>query len=184
MQVATLAHSPFLGRIAVGRIYAGTIRRGQQAVVCRQDGGRDNFRVSQLMTFKGLERIDTDEASAGDIIALAGAGDATVGDTICLAATPLPLPAIAIVPWFFAGSLFPIAAMPVGLTAFAKVLPITHVLALLRYGIADPSGQGLHDIWGMSNTTAMAALSLAVVLGAALLMTAVSIRVFRRSATV
>jgi len=94
------------------------------------------------------------------------------------------LPAIAIVPWFFAGSLFPIAAMPVGLTAFAKVLPITHVLALLRYGIADPSGQGLHDIWGMSNTTAMAALSLAVVLGAALLMTAVSIRVFRRSATV
>lgn len=98
MQVATLAHSPFLGRIAVGRIYAGTIKRGQQAVVCRPDGVRATFRVSQLMTFKGLERVDTDEAEAGDIIALAGAGDATVGDTICLAANPLPMAAIAIDP--------------------------------------------------------------------------------------
>ncbi len=96
MQVGLLMHSPFLGRIAVGRIYAGQIKRGQQAVVCRPDGSREQFRVSQLMTFKGLERIDCDEASAGDIIALAGAGDATVGDTICLAATPVPMPAIAI----------------------------------------------------------------------------------------
>jgi len=98
VQVATLAHSPFLGRIAIGRIYGGTIKRGQQAVVCRPDGSRENFRVSQLMTFKGLERIDCDEAQAGDIVALAGAGDATVGDTICLAANPLPMPAIAIDP--------------------------------------------------------------------------------------
>jgi len=96
MQVGLLMHSPFLGRIAVGRIYAGQIKRGQQAVVCRPDGSREQFRVSQLMTFKGLERIDCDEASAGDIIALAGAGDATVGDTICLAASPVPMPAIAI----------------------------------------------------------------------------------------
>jgi len=73
------------------------------------------------------------------------------------------LPAIAIVPWFFGGSLFPIAAMPMGLTAFAKVLPITHVLALLRYGVADTHGIALHDIWGMDNTTTMAALSLGVV---------------------
>ncbi len=97
LQVGLLAHSPFLGRIAVGRIYAGQIKRGQQAVVCRSsDGSREQFKVTQLMTFKGLERIDCDEASAGDIVALAGAGDATVGDTICLAASPMPMAAIAI----------------------------------------------------------------------------------------
>lgn len=91
-------------------------------------------------------------------------------------------PAVAIVPWFFAGSLFPIGAMPVGLTALAKVLPITHVLALFRYGAVDDSGQGLHDIWGMDDTTAMAALSLAVVALFAVALTALSIRVFSRSA--
>jgi ABC-type polysaccharide/polyol phosphate export permease len=92
------------------------------------------------------------------------------------------LPAICIVPWFVAGSLFPISALPVGLTAIAKVLPLTHVLALLRYGLVDRTGQGLHDIWGMESTTAMAGLSLAVVVAFAVLMTALSFRVFRRSA--
>ncbi|MGH8985287.1 MAG: ABC transporter permease [Acidimicrobiia bacterium] len=92
------------------------------------------------------------------------------------------LPPVAIVPFFFAGSFFPISALPAGLTAIGKVLPITHVLALLRYGLVDRSGAGLHDIWGMSNTTAMAALSLGVVALFALLLTAVSIRVFERKA--
>src|SRR6266513_2298399 len=62
-------------------------------------------------------------------------------------------PAIAILPWFFAGALFPISALPGALTAFAKVLPLTHAMALMRYGFVDPEGTGLHDIWGMSNTT-------------------------------
>ena len=92
------------------------------------------------------------------------------------------LPGLAIVPWFFAGSLFPIAALPAGLTAFAKVLPLTHTLALMRYGLLDDNGAGLHDIWGMSNTTTMAALSLAVIAGFALLLTTVGVRVFTRSA--
>src|SRR5262249_29055664 len=65
-----------------------------------------------------------------------------------MAATPV----IAIVPWFFAGALFPIAALPAALTAFAKALPLTHAMALMRYGLVDPKGTGLHDIWGMSNT--------------------------------
>jgi ABC-2 type transport system permease protein len=91
-------------------------------------------------------------------------------------------PAIAIVPWFFAGALFPIAALPAGLTAFAKVLPLTHALALMRYGLVDPRGTGLHDIWGMSNTTTEAWLSLAVVLAFAAALTVVAIRVFSRSA--
>jgi ABC-2 type transport system permease protein len=92
------------------------------------------------------------------------------------------LPPVAIVPFFFAGSFFPISALPAGLTALGKVLPITHVLALMRYGIVDRTGAGLHDIWGMSNTTAMAALSLGVVALFAVVFTALAIRVFKHTA--
>ena len=91
-------------------------------------------------------------------------------------------PPVALVPWFFAGSFFPISAMPAGLTAFAKVLPLTHALALMRYGLVDPHGRGLHDIWGMSDTTTMAVLSFAVVTAFAVGMLALSLRVFARSA--
>jgi ABC-2 type transport system permease protein len=91
------------------------------------------------------------------------------------------VPVIAIVPWFLAGSLFPITALPVGLTWLARFLPLTHALALVRYGIlSDPSG--LHHIWRMHNVTAMASLSLLMVGVFAALLTAVSIRVFQRSA--
>src|SRR5437763_14557149 len=92
------------------------------------------------------------------------------------------VPAIAIVPWFFAGSLFPISALPAWLAAFAKVLPLTHALAVMRYGLLDGRATGLHDIWGMSNPTAMAALSLAVVAAYAALLLRVSVRVFTRAA--
>jgi ABC-2 type transport system permease protein len=91
-------------------------------------------------------------------------------------------PPIALVPWFFAGSFFPISAMPAGLTAFAKLLPLTHALAVLRYALVDHTGQGLHDIWGMDNTTVMAALSLGVVALFATGMFALATRVFSRSA--
>jgi ABC-2 type transport system permease protein len=91
-------------------------------------------------------------------------------------------PPVALVPWFFAGSFFPISAMPAGLTAFAKILPLTHALALMRYGLVDRTGSGLHDIWGMSNVTAMAGLSLAVVVAFAATTLALAIRVFTRSA--
>jgi ABC-2 type transport system permease protein len=90
-------------------------------------------------------------------------------------------PAVAIVPWFFAGALFPISALPGALTAFAKVLPLTHALALMRYGLLDRSGAGLHDIWGMGNTTLEAALSLGVVAAFAAAFTAIAIRAFTRS---
>src|SRR5438874_5618368 len=91
-------------------------------------------------------------------------------------------PPIALVPWFFAGSFFPISAMPAGLTAIAKALPLTHALALMRYGLVDHRGTGLHDIWGMHSTAAMAGLSLAVVVAFAALLLVLSARVFTRSA--
>jgi ABC-2 type transport system permease protein len=92
------------------------------------------------------------------------------------------VPAIAILPWFLAGSLFPISALPNGLTWAAKFLPLTHGLALMRYGLLDDSS-GLHQIWGMSSPTGMAAaLSLGVLALFALLLGVASIRVFTRAA--
>jgi ABC-2 type transport system permease protein len=91
-------------------------------------------------------------------------------------------PAIAILPFFFAGALCPISAMPAVLTAVAKAFPLTHALAVMRYGFVDPSGKGLHDIWGMHSVTAEAWLSMAVIALWAVALMAVSVRVFARSA--
>ncbi|HEY7432255.1 MAG TPA: ABC transporter permease [Streptosporangiaceae bacterium] len=91
-------------------------------------------------------------------------------------------PVVAILPWFLAGSLFPLTALPGWLAAVARILPTTHTLALLRYGVLGHGSTGLHDIWGIGSTTAEAALSLLVLAGWAGLATAASIRVFKRSA--
>ncbi len=91
-------------------------------------------------------------------------------------------PAVAILPFFLAGALYPIHAMPAALAAIAKALPLTHALALMRYALVDHSGKGLHDIWGMSNVTVEAWLSLAVVAAFAAALTWIAIRVFSRSA--
>jgi ABC-type polysaccharide/polyol phosphate export permease len=90
-------------------------------------------------------------------------------------------PVVAIVPWFLAGSLFPITAMPVGLAWVARFLPTTHVLALIRYGLLDRQAAGLHAIWGVSGNTAAATLSLLVILAWATAFTALSLRVFRKA---
>jgi ABC-2 type transport system permease protein len=92
------------------------------------------------------------------------------------------VPAIAIVPWFFAGALFPITALPGALTVIAKFFPLTHALAVMRYGLVDPQGTGLNAIWNMSNTTLEAFLSLAVVVVFTAVVTTASIRVFVRRA--
>jgi ABC-2 type transport system permease protein len=91
-------------------------------------------------------------------------------------------PVVAILPWFFGGALFPIAALPGALTAFAKVLPLTHALALMRYGLVDPRGTGLHDIWGAGNATTQAWLSLGVVVAFAVALILLAVRSFTRSA--
>ncbi|MGO9974038.1 MAG: ABC transporter permease [Solirubrobacteraceae bacterium] len=91
-------------------------------------------------------------------------------------------PAVAILPFFLAGALYPIAAMPGALSTIAKFLPLTHALALMRYALVDPTGKGLHDIWGLSNVTVEAWLSVAVVAVFATALTAIAIRIFARSA--
>jgi ABC-type polysaccharide/polyol phosphate export permease len=91
-------------------------------------------------------------------------------------------PVLAILPFFFAGALFPITAMPAVLADIAKVMPLTHALALLRYGFIDPSGRGLHDIWGMHSVTTEAWLSLVVVAAYAVALTAIAIQTFKHAA--
>jgi len=92
------------------------------------------------------------------------------------------LPAIAIVPFFFAGSLFPITALPPWLADVARVLPLTHSLALFRYGLTSTSGsQALQNIWGMHSAATMAVLSLGVVALYAMVILGLAIRLFTRS---
>lgn len=90
------------------------------------------------------------------------------------------LPAVAIAPWFLAGSLFPIAALPEALTWITKVLPLTHALAVMRYGLLDDDA-GLHQIWDMGDAPAMAALSLGVVGAFGLAFAMLAVRSFRRA---
>lgn len=92
------------------------------------------------------------------------------------------VPAVAIVPWFFAGSLFPITALPRGLADVAKALPWTHALALMRFGMVGGSSSGLQAIWGHHADWMMATWSLVVVAGFTALILAAAMRVFRRSA--
>jgi ABC-2 type transport system permease protein len=91
------------------------------------------------------------------------------------------VPAIAILPWFLAGALFPITAMPQGLTWVARFLPLTHGLALMRYGLLGDDSS-LHHIWGMSSATGMAALSIGVVALFALALSVVSVHVLTPAA--
>ena len=91
------------------------------------------------------------------------------------------VPAIAIAPWFLSGALFPITAMPIGLTWIARFLPQTHALALMRYGLLHDSS-GLHNIWRLGSTSASATLSLLVLVVFAALLTRVAVRAFSRAA--
>ena len=91
------------------------------------------------------------------------------------------IPTIGIAPWFFAGSLFPIGYLPGWLAAIAKLLPVTQAVALMRYGLAG-SAAGLHAIWGLTNVTQMATLSLLVLALYAAGLTWLAIRVFTRTA--
>ncbi|MBA2258256.1 MAG: translational GTPase TypA [Acidobacteria bacterium] len=82
MLVANLDSSDYLGRIAIGRIFSGQVRIGDQISVCKLDGTFQDTRVTKLFAFEGLKRIDITEAAAGDIVCLAGIEDITIGETI------------------------------------------------------------------------------------------------------
>jgi GTP-binding protein len=92
--VTNLDASPYLGRLALCRIVEGTITRGQTVAWCRHDGSITNVRLSELLITKALDRVAADSAGPGDIVAIAGIPEITIGETIADPADPRPLPLI------------------------------------------------------------------------------------------
>ena len=92
--VTNLDASPYLGRLALCRVVEGTLKRGQTVAWCRRDGSVSNVRLSELLITKALERVPADEAGPGDIVAIAGIPEITIGETIADPADPRPLPLI------------------------------------------------------------------------------------------
>lgn len=94
MQVTILDYSDYLGRIAIGRVYNGTISDGQSVVLMKENDQLVRGRISKLLKFHGLKRIEAQTAAAGEIVAIAGFANANVGDTISLVDAPVALPRI------------------------------------------------------------------------------------------
>jgi len=90
--VSSIDYDEYIGRIAIGRVERGVIRRDQQAVLCKRDGTLQPVKISSLQNFRGLKRSDIDSASIGEIIAVSGIPDITIGDTICDKDHPEPVP--------------------------------------------------------------------------------------------
>ena len=88
MLITTLDTSEYVGRIAIGKIHRGTVKKNQQVALVRNDGTTGNYRVSSIFTYNGLNREEAQEASLGDIIALSGIPDCNIGETISDAANP------------------------------------------------------------------------------------------------
>jgi GTP-binding protein len=94
--VANLDSSDYVGRIAIGRIFNGRVKVGDEVVICKLDSALHPTRVTKLYAFEGLRRVDIDEAQAGDIVCLAGIEDITIGETIASLDRPVVIPPIAI----------------------------------------------------------------------------------------
>ncbi|MHB8761763.1 MAG: translational GTPase TypA [Coriobacteriia bacterium] len=91
MQVCTIDHSDYVGRIGVGRLFSGTMRNGDKVLVIKNDGSRYQAQVKQLFTFEALGRAEAAEAHAGDIIAVVGVDDADIGDMFTCRLAPVVL---------------------------------------------------------------------------------------------
>ena len=83
MLVSNIDYDDYLGRIAVGRIERGTIRNGMAISICRKDDKVEQGKIGKLFTYMGLKKVEVDEVSAGDIVALSGIANINIGDTIC-----------------------------------------------------------------------------------------------------
>ena len=91
-QPALLDYNEFVGRIGIGRVHNGVIKTGEMVSCIRLDGSVKNFRIQKLFGYYGYNRIEIEQAEAGDIIAIAGLADISVGETICSMGDNLPLP--------------------------------------------------------------------------------------------
>ncbi len=94
LQITTLDYSDFLGRIIIGRVHNGIISNGQNAVLIKENGVEKKGRISKLLGFDGLQRIEIDKAYAGDLVAVAGFDEVNIGETIACSDEPKALPLI------------------------------------------------------------------------------------------
>jgi len=92
--VANIDYNPFVGRLAIGRIFSGEIAKNQEVAVARRDGSIQKTRVKELFVFEGLERATVEKAGTGEIVALAGFEDIEIGETITSVDNPKALPLI------------------------------------------------------------------------------------------
>jgi GTP-binding protein len=98
MQPASLGYDNFLGRLAIGRVYDGVLNVNQSVSILTPEGERRTGKVSKIFTFDGMDRVESDTAVAGDIVAIAGLSDIYVGETITTDDSMKPLPAIKVDP--------------------------------------------------------------------------------------
>jgi len=96
MLISSLEYSPYVGRIAVGRMRRGMLKPGMQVSLCKRDGTFEKSKVKDLLVFVGLEKLRTDEVRSGDICAVVGIDGFEIGDTIADIENPEPLPPISI----------------------------------------------------------------------------------------
>ncbi|MDD5792421.1 MAG: translational GTPase TypA [Erysipelotrichaceae bacterium] len=96
MQVSALAYDDYIGRIGIGRVYAGTIRNNATVTVCNQLGKKENKKIANLFNYQGLNRVSISEAQCGDIVLVSGIENIEIGDTICPINEPNPMPQIKI----------------------------------------------------------------------------------------
>jgi GTP-binding protein len=94
LQVTTLDYSDYLGRIVIGKIHNGKITSGQQAALINAEGKITRSKITKLLGFEGLKRVELESATAGYIVAVAGFSDANIGDTITCPENPMALPLI------------------------------------------------------------------------------------------
>jgi GTP-binding protein len=94
--VTNLDASRYVGRLAICRIWEGTIRRGQEVAWCRSDGRIERAKVTELFVTEALDRVETAEAGPGELVAVAGIPDVTIGETLADLADPRPLPVIGV----------------------------------------------------------------------------------------
>ena len=93
---SSLDYDDYLGRIGVGRVERGSVKAGQQVVLCKQDGTTQNVKVVKLYSFEGLQRVECQEAQMGDLVAVSGIAELNIGETICDKEHPDPLPFVKI----------------------------------------------------------------------------------------
>ncbi len=96
IQITSLDYDDYMGRIGIGRIYQGKVKRQTPVVVCKRDGRIGPAKINRLFVFEGLKRKEVEEAPCGDIVAIAGIEGITIGETICLPEAPRPLPPLKI----------------------------------------------------------------------------------------